>query len=889
MRRDVLKVISSAKEITNAVVMTHNIDFVFLQTVVLSTLSRCGQPTITAFADGGCAAESFAHQKNVLTSLGVRYRVVPVDMGPRFRFHPKAILLSGEQAATLLVGSGNLTFGGWRENAEIWTHFESGRDGAAPFLAFQDYLAEVVKRIALPGAVKAEIDDAFSPKSKTWLSAKGTNDQVLIGRVGSGPALIEQMLDSAGPDPVDELFICAPYFDDEGSALRELVTRVGANRTTVLCQAGRTTLQKQAWIATAPIARLQNIDFTHENAENEERSAFVHAKFYGFRRENEVIVFSGSANCSRAALTVPGKAGNAELMTRRAMTLAAFEKDLLGELRLSSTSVVLAGRPFSDADDHPGATHLRVLAARFESGDLLVGYAPKDVSVTECLVDDLALDFMPMDAGVLSVSCANEPKAVKLRAMVEGKLISSEPTWIDLEKHLRATARGRNLADSIRARIRPGAWSADGWAELLEVLCRHLSYMPPVRAAESGQHSGRGTADELQEFTAADVFSASYRAPKLNAVDPYTGVSEDGHVLSLQRLLLRWFGAGQQEPDDEPDINDDENKSEDDEIVDRPERLPSTPGSSVAPTERDSCRIAQLLDQLQAALTSAEFLSERGPEHLAADLKVASTLLCVGLRKGWVERERFLDLTRRVWSSLFFSSAHRRNAGWLEFLFDTSEDRDKFIKSMRSAQLSAALIGWYLAVPADGAQQSFATVRFKLAAALAVGRMPWLWHSEDLDELAAELGILLTHTAEPRLSPEEIMVCAEAEWKQLMQRGHALRRFESAVSNMSPDSIREKIAIEELRPGDLLWQGEAGFYIMRHGWSRNSGTDVSVSELRGEGVERRFKASHIVPVRTLLEEEVVPRVCHFGDRPREVLREFIRELSAAFTAGPPGS
>ena len=190
----------------------------------------------------------------------------------------------------------------------------------------------------------------------------------------------------------------------------------------------------------------------------------------------------------------------------------------------------------------------------FESGDLLVGYAPKDVSVTECLVDDVAVDFEPIDGGVLSVSCVNEPKAVKVCAWVEGKLISSEPAWIDLERHLRATARGRNLADSIRARIRPGAWSADGWAELLEVLCRHLSYMPPVRAAATGRRSTGESADGLQEFTAADVFSTGYQAPKLNAVEPYTGVGENGHVQSLQRLLLRWFGAGQQEPDNEHDI-----------------------------------------------------------------------------------------------------------------------------------------------------------------------------------------------------------------------------------------------------------------------------------------------------------------------------------------------
>ena len=42
MRSDVLDVISSARDVTNAIVLTHNIDFVFVQTVVLSAFRRCG-------------------------------------------------------------------------------------------------------------------------------------------------------------------------------------------------------------------------------------------------------------------------------------------------------------------------------------------------------------------------------------------------------------------------------------------------------------------------------------------------------------------------------------------------------------------------------------------------------------------------------------------------------------------------------------------------------------------------------------------------------------------------------------------------------------------------------------------------------------------------------
>jgi hypothetical protein len=117
-----VKLIETQEDATNAIVLTHNIDFVFLQMIVVSALRHCGRPTLTVFADAHCAAEAFAYQSQVLSTLGTRYRVVPVAMEPGFRFHPKALLLSGPTKATLLIGSGNLTFGGWKENAETWVH-----------------------------------------------------------------------------------------------------------------------------------------------------------------------------------------------------------------------------------------------------------------------------------------------------------------------------------------------------------------------------------------------------------------------------------------------------------------------------------------------------------------------------------------------------------------------------------------------------------------------------------------------------------------------------------------------------------------------------------------------------------------------------------------------
>lgn len=884
MRDDVLNIIRAERDVTNAVILTHNIDFVYVQTVVLTALRRCGHPTITIFADSACAAESFAQQEPVLTGLGVRYRVVPVAMNPGFRFHPKAVLLSGEKAATLLVGSGNLTFGGWRENAEVWTRFQSESDGVVPFIEFRDYLSAILGRVALPDAVEAEIDEAFDPKNKSWMSTEPTGATALIGRVGSGAALLERMLKVGGGAPVDELVICAPYFDSGGVALKELVSQVDADDTTVLCQPGRSTLQERAWKHNAARARLRHIDSRHLGDAGIERSAFVHAKFYGFRRADGVVVLAGSANCSRAALTAQGKAGNAELMAVRMLTLDEFDSDYLGELSFVSEPIVLPDDGDNDIDEESVSPVLRILAARFEAGSLLVGYSPPRAIIAECLIDGVTASFESIEKGVVGVLCSERPTVVVIRARVGDELLESDRSWVDHEHQLQATARGRSLADTIRARVQPGAWGARGWADVLDVFCKNVKYMPVIRQQSLVRRNiGRNVVpDDAPEFAAADVFATDYRSPTLNSIRFPAGPDGGGDVQSLQQLLLRWFGVETQEPAEEeaPATDDEIEDVGEEEIVDRPEPLPVTPDPPpiAEATIQDKRRIERLVSQLEQAMTSKEFLSERGPEYLAADLKMGSVLLRIGLQRNWIKRKRFFDLTQKIWSSLFFSSAPDSDKGWLEYRADESTDRDAFVDNMRSPELSAALIGWYLAAFIDD-ERSPEAARLALAVVLAVARLPWVWHGGEADEIANELAVLLSQTAEPGLSREEVKRRATAQWELLLRRGHALRRLEASVQQIKPAEIRGRISTDELPPGELLWQGRAGFCVVLDHCSRNTDKYAKVLKLQGDEDEKCFCSSFTVPLRALLEETVIPLTQNFGHDPRQVLREFLEELS----------
>lgn len=886
MRGDVIKTILSAKNVTNAIVLTHNIDFVFIQTVVLAAFQRCGHPTLTIFADATCAAESFVYQHPLLTGLGVRYRVVPVAMEPGFRFHPKAVLLSGEKSATLLVGSGNLTFGGWRENAELWLQFDSEQDGVTPFHAFKDYLNEILERVPLRDAVVAEVEDAFDPKSKPWASSVPSGDARLVGRAGSGLSLLDRMLGAVGSDPVDELLVCTPFFDDEGVGLRELVFRVGAKRTTLLCQPERSTLTRRSWEPSAGQAVLQRVDFTRKSASGEERSAFIHAKLFAFRRAHEVIVLAGSANCSRAALTISGRAGNAELQATRVITPSEFEEEFQDELKVTLEPIALSDEPVRELDDGiPVGLALRILAARFETRNLLVAFSPPDAKVVDCQVDGASVRFSAVEKGVLSATSGLDPRVVVLRARVDNKLIESAPAWVDHEQHLRATALSRSLADTIRMRIQPGEWNSGGWADVLDVFCKSLTYMPAYRAsgAAIGSTTKNDDSGEVQ-FTAADVFSPSYRPPALSSILIPGVFGGTGYIQSLQQLLLRWFGVETEESEGEDETISGTNEEEDDETVDHPEQLKLEtqlkPPLTEEVSKRNRNRIEAVLSQIENAMTSTEFLTKRSPGCLATDIKLAAVLLRIGLQKGWIERKRFFDLTQKIWFSLFFSSEVEKNVGWLEYRASTAEDRETFVNDLRSPELSAALIGWKLCAPTDDVTPEAA--RFALVTVLAVARLPWLWQGGESMKIEKEVELLLAHTADPGVNQDVLRRQAETEWDLLLRRGQALRLLETAVSRIEPKEIKDRIRSAELCPGDLLWQGDAGFCVVRQRALRTTEVKVKVLKLQDSEGEKLFDASFAIPMRELLNEDIVPRSETFGDEPRLVLRELIDDLSKGF-------
>ncbi len=640
MRDDVLKIVTSAKDATNAVILTHNIDFVFVQSVVIPALRKCGSPAVTIFADGDCAAQTYQYQARVLNGLGTRYRVVPVTMKPGFRFHPKAVLLSGPKAATLLVGSGNLTFGGWRENGEVWCRYDTGADGTGPFAGFRSYMREIIELCVQPReAVATEVEEAFDPNTRTW-AVDMTAPEFLLGRAGRGGSMLEQMQGVLGAGAADHLYVCAPYFDESAEALQALTQALKTPSSTILVQSKRTNLLSAAAASLGSQFSLKAATFEHKEtvgSDGDERTheALLHAKFYAVQRGGEVTIFAGSANCSHAALTISGSAGNAELMTHATIPGAEFERAILDEVIVEHVQPELGAEPTAAPPTETGKGFIRIRAARMEAGHIQVAYhADTGTGIIRALVDDSPLEPIDRGDGWVTFQASQPRRIIVLVGSSDGVDVRSEP---DEDEGVSADC----VSDGA------GSDSADG-----------------------------------------------------------DGDSADS-VIALPKAIPR----------------------------------PTLPSAS----EEDRKRGLKIIKQVTKRLAEAEFLSERPPELLAADLKVAAVLFRAGLAEAWISEQEFFDATLAIWLPLFFNAEGEESTGWLEQRYLTAPKRQEFAEAIRSVELAAALGCWALSTPAKGDSPEHA--RFDLASALGVARLPWLWQTGGNERVAKEIAEVFALTS----------------------------------------------------------------------------------------------------------------------------------------------
>lgn len=602
----------------------------------------------------------------------------------------------------------------------------------------------------------------------------------------------------------------------------------------------------------------------------------MHCKFYGISGPGRTVVFAGSANCSQAALTIPGKGGNAELLAIETLGENDFRDRYLAEIQILDEMPDLPETRKEEAKGED-TEEVRIFAARYDGGLLKIAYQCKsDINITRGFVDGVAFPFLSEGGSLGSIELSITPRTVVLEGVLGGTSVRSKPFWVDVEAELRSTARGRSFAGILRESVQAGRWGIGAWKDILDVFCKHLQYLPS-RSSGWGRAGIDHQAKKLAEYTAQDVFSTAYGLPSLGSA-VRAGLADD-RVQSLQQMLLRWFGI--HSPEESEAIGPPAPEEDgDEEVVDRPERLTPKIFSKPRPaSDADRKRAKKSIEQITKAMTSKEFLANRPPELLAADIKIIAVLLRTGLREGWIEKSDFFEATHPLWSSLFFTSDGSPNQGWIERRQRESGDPDDFALRMASPELCAALAAWCMTTGSSKATPQ--SVSLALSQVLAAARLPWIWRGADLGRISQELGGILANTKED-LSPKKAGQLEE-EWLLLVRRGEAFNLLEEALKGHTPAELRERISQNHISAGELLWQGISGYCVVLEECRRSQLENVRVIPLQGSKKEVEFKPRYLIPIKSLLEEGILRETDQYGAKQRELIQGLIEELAEPFS------
>lgn len=862
MKKNVLDwVCGTMTDATSAIVLTHNIDFLFLQSILRPRLRNCGHPRLTIFADAACAAGSYRQQWRFIADLGHRYRVVPVDMGVGRRFHPKALLLSGPTKAALAVGSGNATHGGWSANHEIWATYESDDDGMSALSAFRHYLQSVLGLVHQTESVAEEVLAPFNSNANSWAGAL-PEPAGLFGTPGDGP-LIDRIVESAGEDVVDAVY-CAPYFDPDGEALGELARRVPVPTTTLL-QLGNVGLPASA-IETIPAnVALRSTDTNP--------SRFIHAKLFVLRRSHLTCLVAGSANISRAALMANGTWGNAELVAVQEVSHEQA-KELLGDL------MILDEEPTFPETAPSGeweiqTTPLRVLAAWFMDGVLEFTFKSdspfRDITVeTNDGLTKTAI--VATNSKLARVELSRCPTSIRLRCTLDdGQAIASERAWVDNEASLGVSAPQRRIIAKLTHASESGGLSVKGYFEIIELLHQHIR-QPERYTRGSSSARKKGPSSPPPIYSVADIFSEGFGRPQTYTTTQVPLGFREMDFLGAFTAYFTLSHLAENKGDETPIPSDPENdpgeNTNSDEIQDSEGKeallAQQAKRQRTQASKRLRNRLTKALESVVTAMSTDEFVDGRSPERLGADIAATALLLSKGLSDEIISEEDFSSVTDRLWTVLFFGT--KNNPGLIPKLAASvsPESSDSFKSAMASPRLSAALTLWCFP---DWGRDTTDSIKFRFSTMLLAAKLPWLLHGGTREAVEGELRRLAR--AIPTGVQFDRLMAAWAAWTRA---GKAFEEFESAAKVWSARDLAAAIADNEVSQGDLLWQG--GQLCVVDADCRRDQTDFAkVYFLRGGTTQ--FQKNWLVPVASLLQ---APNLLDLRQEVRTLLLRILAEV-----------
>jgi hypothetical protein len=285
----------SAHPWQRVVFTTYALSLSFFEAVILDALVRGGGSQALILADVQGVRASLSEQGAY--RVGKDYDVEPIAVATGV-FHPKISVLSSPDECHVLVGSGNLTFGGWGGNCEILEHLHAGfaADAIADAADFFD-LMTVTDRVR-QGA--ADHCAAIATDLRRSIQGRPRNGNVRIFH-NLDASIAEQIAQTvADLGGASRLVAAAPFWDN-GAAIDRLCEMVELEEVFVHAHA-HGCIEGFAGANWPRSTRVHVRAVRVEVIDKPEEGRRLHAKVFEIVCKRGRILVSGSANGTTAAL-----------------------------------------------------------------------------------------------------------------------------------------------------------------------------------------------------------------------------------------------------------------------------------------------------------------------------------------------------------------------------------------------------------------------------------------------------------------------------------------------------------------------------------------------------------------------------------------------------------
>lgn len=291
-----------------ATLTTYALSASFTEAVVIEALLRQGVSEIVLLAD--TAGIRMALHEHGAVRIGREYAIhaVSVEGGC---FHPKLIVLEADDATHVLVGSGNLTCGGWVTNVECVDHLQASEMAEAVAAVGEFFEALATDPRCRHDSV--ELCGALAARLRAAAAAGADRGRVrLLHSLGVpiADAVVDEALALGG---ATRLTVASPYWDS--AALDRLVARLGLAEYYAHVPAAALPAPKgMDWPRLS--AAVRPVIVKQLNSRGPARP--LHAKVFEIVCREGRLVLSGSANATGAGLdSGAGRPGNVEVSTLR--------------------------------------------------------------------------------------------------------------------------------------------------------------------------------------------------------------------------------------------------------------------------------------------------------------------------------------------------------------------------------------------------------------------------------------------------------------------------------------------------------------------------------------------------------------------------------------------